>query len=443
MKITKFYATDYVDAASYDNLRKIASFADGLKNSGRKVAHTILKKNITKETKVSRLKSTASEVTEYLHGEDNLSDVIVNMGRRYTGTNNLPLVKDQGNFGKRLINDASADRYISTSMEDYLPRLFVKYDTNVLLQQTFEGVHIEPRYFVPILPMLLINGAEYSISTGFAQNILARPLGEMIKATKAYVETGVIKVPKPGWTGFKGKVVKHKTPRKWIISGAFKRINTVSLQITELPVGVQLKQYKVVLAQLREDKIITSFQDRSSGEQFLFNIKVTRKFSSQTDDEILEALKMTRPVTENFTSMGDNNRIQEFDTAEEVFEAYLKLRESVYDLRKLDMIDNIKYDLRLLASKYLFIKAVVEGTVVVNNNKKAVIIKQIEPLKGVIQVEGSYDYLLRMPIWSLTVEKMKELMDSITAEKIHLVKVEKTSTKDMWLDDLISLTKKG
>jgi len=217
LTITEFYMTMYVDASSYDNLRSIASITDGLKNSGRKVLSTVLDKGIKKEVKVSRLKSTVSEHTEYLHGEDNLASVIVNMARRYTGSNNLPLMKDQGNFGKRFINEASADRYISTSGEKYIEYLYPKADNGILIQQEFEGEKIEPRFFVPIIPMIFVNGSPNAISTGFAQNILPRPVNQIIKMVETYLEKGTIKVPKPGWAGFKGTVKQDtENKRKWI-----------------------------------------------------------------------------------------------------------------------------------------------------------------------------------------------------------------------------------
>lgn len=441
VKITQFYNTDYVDASSYDNLRKIASVADGLKNSGRKVIHTVLAKNITKDTKVSRLKSTVSEFTEYLHGEDNLAGVIVNIARRYTGTNNLPLLKEEGNFGKRHKNDASADRYIFTAAERYLPKLFNKDDTPTLVHQTFEGAVIEPRYFTPVLPTLLINGSPYAISSGFTQFILARPLGETLKATKKYIETGEFVCPNPGWNGFQGSVV-DKGDRKFWVYGKFERVNTTNIRITELPIGYELKSYIKVLDTLEDNKVIESYQDRSTGSTFTFNIKVTRKFSELNDEKIYEALKLIAKFTEFYNVMGPDNRILEFKTPEEVFYEYARIREEQYVKRKEYLIEKIKEDLKMYASKYLFVKNVVDGNIVVNNQKKDAIIKQIEPVKGIIEQDGSYDYLLRMPIYSLTEEKLKELHEKIVAEKQRLTEVEAMTVKDMWLADITSLTTK-
>jgi DNA gyrase/topoisomerase IV subunit A len=76
-KITEFFKSDYVDQASYDNLRKIASLVDGQKNAARKIIYTILQKNIKEKIKVSQLGSKVAEFAEYLHG--NMDGVIVNL----------------------------------------------------------------------------------------------------------------------------------------------------------------------------------------------------------------------------------------------------------------------------------------------------------------------------------------------------------------------------
>src|SRR6056300_196271 len=99
MKISEFFNNDYVDQASYDNLRKIASLVDGQKNASRKILYTVLEKNIKEKVKVSQLGSKVAEYAEYLHGS--LDGVVVNLAQDFTGTNNIPLLQKKGNFGTR------------------------------------------------------------------------------------------------------------------------------------------------------------------------------------------------------------------------------------------------------------------------------------------------------------------------------------------------------
>lgn len=440
MKISEFYKTMYVDASSYDNLRKIASVADGLKNSGRKVINTVVDKNIKNEVKVSRLKSTVAEHTEYLHGEDNLVDVIVNMARRYVGANNLPLLKDEGNFGKRFVNESSADRYISTLGEKYLDYIFPKDDNAILVKQEFEGEQIEPRFYVPIIPLIFVNGSPSAISTGFFQNILPRKINDVIKMVEKYIETGVVKVPKPGWEGFKGTIKQREEKRKWAVYGKFERKNTTTIEITEVPVGIELKDYLLALDSLVENKIISSYTDQSENEKFHFTVRVSRKFTAMDDEEIYEALHLkstNKKFVENYTVMGENNRIEVFETPEEVFLAYAKIREKFYSLRKEHLISSTIDDLKKLASRYLFVKNIVDGNIVVNGKKKDEILKQIKEIPKIEpDTEGSFEFLLRMPIYSLTKEKMEELMQQIKDKKFQLDEYKATEEKDFWKNDL-------
>ena len=183
MNITEYFNVDVCNSASYDNYRKIGSVIDGLKPSSRKCLYTIVKNNISTPKKVSQLKSDAASQTQYLHGDQSLEGVIVSMAQNFAGSNNIPLLKREGAFGTRLIHAAAAGRYIFTCKEDYLDKIFKKEDEAVLIEQVFEGETIEPKYYVPILPMLLVNGS-IGLTTGFTQKILQHNPKDLI----AYIE---------------------------------------------------------------------------------------------------------------------------------------------------------------------------------------------------------------------------------------------------------------
>jgi len=438
MKITTFYETDYVDAASYDNLRKIASVADGLKNSGRKVIHTIIQKNINSDVKVSRLQSTISEFTDYLHGEDNLSDVIVNMARRWIGTNQLPLLKDEGNFGKRFKPKASANRYIFTRKENYVDKLFINDDYPILLHQTFEDMNIEPRFFVPILPVLLINGSRDAVSTGFYQNILPRGLNEIIKMTENYIKTNKYKIPDPSWAGFNGSISSDKIPNKWNIYGKFTKTSAYSLTITEVPIGYNLASYKDFLNNLEDKKIIQSYTDKSNNEKFNYIVKVNRKFFTDYDNDlkILKVLGLEKSYTEHFNVMSSENRILEYTSPEQVFEEYVKIREEFYIKRKQYLIEKITQDIKIAASKFLFIKGIVNDSIKIKNTPKADVENQLDNTPGIIQKDKSYSYLLNMPIQNLTKELMNKILNDIKELKSYLEDINNKSVQNMWLDDI-------
>jgi len=233
MKLTEFYNTDYVDYSSYDNLRKIASLVDGQKNAARKIVYTVLENKINKKIKVSQLGSKVAEYAEYLHGS--LENVVVNMAKDYAGTNNLPLLQKKGNFGTRFTPEASAPRYIYTYGTDEFFELFKPEDNDILKHQTFEGNKIEPMFYVPTLPLLMINGSE-GVSSGFAQKILPRSVETVIDYIKAKINNEETPALIPHFNDFRGNIEKGEH-KQWIINGIVEKKNANTVVISELPVG--------------------------------------------------------------------------------------------------------------------------------------------------------------------------------------------------------------
>lgn len=439
MLVSEFFATDYVDYSSYDNLRKIGSAVDGMKNTARKVACTIMDKKITGEIKVSQLSSKMAEYTEYLHGD--ASGVIVTMAQDFAGTNNVPLLDRGGNFGTRSIPEASAPRYILTNGSDEMWKLFNKEDNNIVTKQTFEGDEIEPVFYLPSLPLLLCNGSS-GISSGFAQKILPRDP----KAIKKYLiynlqgknTTNKPFKNKPHWNNFNGIVEQGVNSAQWVIKGVVTRVNTTTVTISELPLGYNLKSYIAVLDTLEEDGHITSYKDNSDGENiFNFTVKMSRaSLNKLTDDKLLDLLKLVKRVTENYTAMTASNTIHIFSSVDEIFQYYIDIKKDYLQIRKDYLLAKIKSDIQFDASKYIFIKMIVEENLKINKRKKDVIIKDLVNIPKILERDGNYDYLLNMPIASLTVERMAKLMQDIKDRKAHLDKLKLQTIEDMWLEDL-------
>jgi hypothetical protein len=91
---------------------------------------------------------------------------------------------------------------------------------------------------------------------------------------------------------------------------------------------------------------------------------------------------------------------------------------------------------------YLFVKGVVDKTIVVSNRKKADVEAQLDKADQIIRLNGTYDYLLNMPIHSLTAEKLEELKEKIKELKARFDSVKATTAETMWLGDLKELKKK-
>lgn len=435
MKITDFFNTDYVDYSSYDNLRKIASLIDGQKNSSRKVLYTVLEKRIKDKIKVSQLGSKVAEFSEYLHG--NLDGVIVNLAQDFAGSNNLPLLQKKGNFGTRHTPAASASRYIYTYGTDELFKLFNSDDNHILRHQQFEGSKIEPMFYVPTLPLLLINGSE-GVSSGFAQKILPRNPDDI----KDYIESSFKpnhSLPEliPYYKGFKGIIEQGDTSNQWVIKGKVQRTAINKVKITEVPIGYSWKTYIKVLDDLEEKGIIQNYVDKCENDEFCFIVTILSKTLKSWDDEaLLSKLKLVKKITENYTVLDENNKIVVYESVHEILQHYIRVKLEYLEKRKLYIIEKMESDIRYDFSKLMFIKMIVNDELIINKRKKNDIVKDLEKNDNILKKDDSYDYLLSMNIVSLTEERMKKLEADIKSNKKELDLIIKKPINKIWLEEL-------
>jgi len=446
-KTTDFFSREYCDYSSYDNLRKIASLVDGQKNAARKILWYTLQKNQRNEIKVSQLNSKVAEDTEYLHGD--MSGVIVNLAKDYTGTNNINLMYPEGNFGTVVIPEASAPRYIYTYGTEDLFNIFTKDDNEILEHQIFEGHKIEPKFMLPNLPMLLVNGAE-GISSGYAQKILPRNPDEIKEYLKYRLSedmpngsnkssaSSTSKKPfqnKPFYKGFTGAIKPGAESKQWEIYGVFKRVAN-KVYITELPIGYSLKSYIKVLNKLEDDKIIIGYEDNTD-KTFNFTVQFNRKYlDSLSDEKIIDILKLKKKVTENYTVMDQFNVVRTFESIGEIFDEYYNVKIDYLHKRKEYLLKTITQEIRVSVSKYMFIKAIQDGTLIITKRPTEDIIADLDKMDKVIKLDDGYDYLLNMSIRSLTKERMQKLLETIKKLKLDLDTLNKTSVQKMWLNEL-------
>lgn len=442
IKVSEFYNTDYVNYASYDNYRKIASYVDGLKVSARKVIWTVLKGKKDK-VKVSVLCARTAEQQEYLHGEQSLYGVIVGLGRDYCGSNNIPLVGKKGNYGDRLVNDASAGRYIYAKQSEYMDTIFTNTDEDILVKQEFEGTVIEPQYLLPILPLIVINGSD-GLSTGFAQKILPRKIRDIVDYIDIRINNRRRDKPelKPFYRGFGGEVKKNDSGA-WEFHGVLNKKNTTTVDVTELPPQYNLRSYTNELIKLEDAEIIEDFRDLSSGDSFKFVIKYKRTALAELSEAQLKVqLKLIKKVTENFTVLDENNKIvDDIDCVEILLDRYIDFRLKKYIERKKFLQNKMEKDLRLLASRYNFINGVVNGKIIVNNIPEVEITKQLDSNMKIIKSDGKYDYLLNMPLRSVTKERYIKIREEIGKLKDAYVRLKSTTEQEMWVKDLKQFTK--
>lgn len=438
MNITKFFDSDYINYSAYDNYRSIASYIDGLKPTARKVIYTCNKLNINSPLKVENLQAKVSDTTEYLHGAGSIGGVIVNMVQNYVGANNLPLLKGEGTFGTRLIPVAAATRYIAAYKDKITDSIFKKEDEAILISQVFEGTTIEPQYYVPIVPLILVNGCMNALSVAFASHILPRKLEEIIEAIKDILEGKEPKELNPYFKDFNGIVLKNEegsieTRGLW----SRKSSNPKEIIITELPIGVTLDKYKDILNTLQDKKVITSYKDLSDTKKDKFHF-IVRTSKVIHDDKVVETLKLVKKDSENLTCIDENNKIRVFESIYEILRAYVEIRLVYYAKRKAYIIHELEQELKVLNNKFKFLKHVISGELVVFKRKRKDIEEDLKKF-DIEQLEDSYDYILKIPVDWFTEERLLVLIKKIKDSKASLKTIQEKEPKDFWLEDLKQL----
>lgn len=444
--ITDYYEKDVPAYGSYDNLRKICGI-DGLKLSQRKIVYAAFKRCHSSWLKTDTMCAQTQIDTNYIHGAANLEVVIDNLVANYVGSNNYPLLTgNSGGFGCRISPRPSAGRYTRVMLSNISKKLFVDADNNVLEKQYFEGQYIEPKFLVPVFPVMFLNGSN-GMSTGFSNEIQPRNPTEIIEYIKKKIN-GTEK-PRmallPWFKGHLGKVEYNKELDRNESFGVVVRNNMTSYTITELPIGIDYQKYVEFLDKLCENGTIQDYDDKCDPktDAILFNIKTTREFTKKHEDErhLYETLHLVKSLPETLCCIDENNRVCEFGSIQEILDAFIELRLKYYDKRKKWILEDLKDKLTTLASKYRFVKGIVDGTIVVNKKRKDEIVAQLEKIEKIKKVNDSYDYLLSMAIHSLTAEKLEELKKLIENGKDEFNKVKETTIQDMWMADLAEFKK--
>ena len=503
VSISDFINKDLIHFSNYDNHRSIPSVFDGLKPSLRKIMYCAFKRNLKSEIKVAQLAGYVSEHGAYHHGEASLNGAIVNLAQNYVGTNNINLLMPEGQFGSRLEGgkDSAAPRYIFTLLSKITSILFNKDDIPLLKRNTDDGELIEPIFYMPVVPIILVNGT-VGIGTGWSTNIPQFNPLDIVNNIRNLMKGESLVNMNPWYRGFTGSILRI-SPNKWLSKGVYKIINNNTLEISELPIGYWTSDFKELLdmyekgykvdlvgsngkktssdkkgggassaklpkwAEYTEDdgKLIKSYKNESSEA----NIKFTLSFDSKIMNKLLSGVDKTG-LTEleklfhlsssisccNTMNLYDeNNKLKNFKSPEAILEYYYTLRLTYYELRRQNLIKNLQQELFLLSTRARFILDVINDVVKVRNIPKADIIKKLEMEKYPKMVDGtltsldkmtekqrndssygSYDFLISMPIYNLTKEKVDELLKEKENLENELKIMNEKNDKILWEEDL-------
>ena len=456
----EFINRELIHFSKYDCDRSIPNIMDGLKISLRKILYSAFKMNLNKEIKVAQFSGYTSKESGYHHGEASLNAAIVGMAQNFVGSNNINLFMPNGQFGTRLQGgkDSASERYIFTQLSKITRSIFPTADDNILNYLNDDGLSIEPVYYSPIIPMVLVNGSK-GIGTGFSTDIMCYNPLQIID----YLSNKLLSIEDdiefiPYYEGFKGQITKI-TDDKFLIKGLYQKIAIDKIKVTELPVGYWTEDFKELIESLIEpgaDKdgkkipaTIKDYEDMSKDTDVDFTItfmkgKLEELEKAKGDhgcNGVEKLLKLyTTNTTTNMHLFDSDDILQKYNNISDIIDSYYETRLEMYGTRKEYLIDALEKELVVLSNKAKYIKENLDGTIDLRKKKKEQVTTMLQE-KGYDKVEGDedYKYLVKMPMDSVTEENVEKLLKDKGTKQSELEQIKNTTINKMWINELNNL----
>jgi DNA topoisomerase-2 len=431
LSVTDFVYRDLANFSAEDIKRSIPHVSDGLKPSQRKVIYACLKKNLGIDMKVAQLSGYVAEHTAYHHGEASLQGTIVGLAQNFVGSNNLNLLEPSGQFGTRLAGgkDAASSRYIFTRLSPVTKKIFDLADNAVLKYMVDDGEKVEPEFYSPVVPMLLVNGAE-GIGTGFSCYVPPYSL-DIVKHNIMCALDQVAMAPMvPHFKGFKGKITKTKD-HTWVMEGLVAKEGNQT-HVTELPPGKWIQDFKEHLDELVEKGTIQKFENHSTETTPDFRI-----WGAEALENPIKDLGLTKTIhTSNMYLIGPNGAVKKYASPEEILVDYIDIRLDIYKKRKAWLIAQLDAEIRWLSEKARFIDFVIHKRIQVLN-------APLEDIKAQLKAENFkeelWPKLLDIKTYQYTREEVQKLKNLVEQKNQERLVLKGTSVVKMWKNNLSEL----
>lgn len=449
--VSDFINYELIHFSTYDCERSIPSIVDGFKTSQRKIMFVSLKYIQKNEMKVGQLGPKVSELTDYHHGEQSLMDAIIGMAQDFVGTNNINLLEPLGAFGSRLCsgNDAASPRYIFTKLNATALKIFDRRDNCLLEYLDSDGTSIEPEWYIPMLPMILVNGA-LGIGTGFSTSVPQYNPKDIIKYLISMLKGKTsAKDMLPWYRGFTG-VIEKVDANKFISYGVWEFDDKKKcLHITELPLKSWTDNYKSFCEKMLAAKdsplvdVIYGNTDVVVDFKIMFKKDSYDHFKNMDEDLFIKTFNLSSTLhSTNMYLLNAEGRIQKYNSVYEIIDYYYSIRLEYYIKRKQAMIEQLRYEMLILSNKAKFISFVKDGKidqkVMTEKSLTAALQKDfdVDPRSTSQSDLGKYEYLVDMGYRSFTNENKKKMQEAVKAKEIELKELERTSPEQMWITDL-------
>lgn len=457
----EFIDNELIHFSIYDCARSIPNLIDGLKTSQRKILFSAFKRKLVSEVKVAQFSGYVSEHACYHHGEASLNGTIIGMAQNFVGSNNINLLIPSGQFGSRLQNgnDSASERYIFTCLNSITRCIFNEADDAILNYLEDDGDRIEPEYYVPVIPFVLINGIS-GIGTGFSTKIPPYNPKTIIK----YLLNKLNGISNddiefiPYYESFKG-LVEKVDDSKYLLKGVYERTSDSSIRITELPIGTATMPYITYLEELMDGSIdkkgkkiepsITGFVSNSTEKTIDITVNMTKEKIDDLEitvdsggiNGVEKILKLSTTVsTTNMHLFDSECKLHKYSTVNDIIEDFCVVRMKTYQDRKKYIINNLEKLLKKLSNRARFIQLNLNNTIDLRRKKNAEIVDMLNGMEFSLY-ESSYDYLIKMPMNCVSQENVDKILKEKLDTETELEILINTTINDMWIQDLNNFEK--
>ena len=452
----EFIDREMIHFSKYDCDRSIPNIMDGLKTSLRKILYTAFKRRLINEIKVAQFSGSVSEISCYHHGEASLNGAIVNMAQDFVGSNNINLLEPKGQFGTRLQGgeDSASERYIHTNLNKLTRFIYRDTDDGILNYLDDDGTQVEPVYYAPIIPMILVNGSK-GIGTGFSTDIMSHNPIDIINYIRCALNGSEKPTIRPYYEGFNGSIIKLNET-KYLFKGKYDIIGSELVRITELPIGVWTDDYKQYIENLidnskvkgkkKSNSVICDYTDMSTDVSVDITIKFTwgeindllMKETEHGCNALEKLLKLyTTRTTTNMHMFDEKEKLRKFEKVEDIIEHYIGIRHNIYVNRKAHQMNILESEMKILSNKARFIHELLTDVLDLRKKKKNEVCLMLEQSKyDVIDNDTDFKYLVKMPMDSVTEENIQKIIKERDNKRAELLDLKGKSEKNIWLNEL-------
>jgi DNA topoisomerase-2 len=423
-----FINKDLIHFSNYNLERAIPSVMDGLKVSQRKILYAAFKRDLRSEIRVAQFAGYVSEHSGYHHGEASLNEAIIGMAQDFVGANNIPWLVPQGQFGTRIQGgkDSASPRYIHTYLQPVIRKIIPSADSVVLKYRDDDGIPVEPEWYAPILPMLLVNGAR-GIGTGYSTYIpphdpivLKSRIQRWLKGDTSALDERL----NPFFKGFNGKVSEDGS-----VTGVYRKEKD-DFVVTELPPGTWTQDYREWLEKELSEGRIKDFVDVST------DVEINIRIRGIAEKDLVKSLTDKVKIT-NMHAFNSKGQITKYDTPNAILKEYVQVRLALYDTRRQKLITDLKAELPYHEDVMRFIEDQIADKPTLNFRKKARTDCEAELEKSKYRkVSDTYDYIFRLPVSTFTAEQVTKHQTKLAEIRTEIARLESTKASDMWLTEL-------